>query len=166
MNPLFDKRQQILGIEVEKHTDDTIYPPLKKRLDITFFFAAIAIAVVHNQVKAVVVERILNAAFKCRIKGIGDIGDDAGDGERLAGAQAPGGDIGNIAQFFHGDFDALPGGGQYRDALMVIDDVRDECLRDLGTLGDIRLGYATLVECELIRHEGNRLQIVKIRLFV
>ena len=56
----------------------------------------------HDQVIAVVVDHILDAAHEGRIEWVGNIGNDAADRQGLVGAQAAGGAVGNIAQLVHG----------------------------------------------------------------
>ena len=91
--------------------DDAIDATLQQQIEVGRFFFRVFVGVAQNGVKALLGGGIFYPARDGGPEGIGDIGQEQGDGVRLFGAQALGEGVRDVVQFVDRFLHAFAGGG-------------------------------------------------------
>ena len=94
---------------MERVDDQAVDPAAAGGVDSAPFSLQGAVGVVGDQIVAVGLGHVLDAPDQVGIEGVGDVGDDRGDGHRPAGAEGAGGIIGHVAQLGDGVLNAFAG---------------------------------------------------------
>ena len=77
------ERQEFARGKVKEYSDNPIDAPLEKAVEAFEFLGADSVGVIDQQIISVRLGTVLRAPFESRVKRIGDVWDDAGDGPGL-----------------------------------------------------------------------------------
>lgn len=125
---------------MKEYANHAVDSSLEKTIQASPFFREQSVGVVDEDVVPVALRTFLGAAFKSRVEGVGDVGDDTSEGFGLLSPQTLSDSVGDIPEAFSRVQDFKLGNSRDGSVTYPVENERDGRLGDLSESGDIFLG--------------------------